>query len=308
MKVVKIKVIDNTRAPQDIKDLSTKKIGSVYTRTGDILRGLSLEEEKYYLPSVLGLASNDPAFGKATRLFWADMSIILDAEEGDLELSIGGQFINEKDTNGNEVQRFIPDNIMDWIRYRFVQKHPKVAYKREDIIGEDGSTTVNDKKYMYYLENKEDIQQKETELLGVKLDADKLFIQLFQKANGEYNKDKIEWIIDMYKSEVDDDNTDTKTFANKEAEDWINRVQLYLYAKKEKAPDRFLKILKDELLEEKAFLMRCISEGLLQKIGNTIVDDQLPIGESLKEAAIYIKNPKNSKFLLSLKERLKTFA
>lgn len=303
MKTVRIKVIDKTRAPEDIKNLSTKKIGSVYTKTGDVLRGLTLEEEVFYLPTVLGVAANDPAFGRATRMFWADISIVLDAEAGDYELNIDGEWKDFEDSNGNKIKRFVPENITDWLHYKFIQKHPRVAHKKEDIIGADGSVTVNDKKYMYYIENPEDIKKKDEEILDLNLKADKLFLQLFQEAKGEENKDKISWVVDMYKGEVDaDDPTDTRTLVDPKS------IQNFLYNKKRKNPTKFISIVSDELLEEKSFITRCISDGLLQRIGNTIVDDQQPIGESLKEAAIYLKNPKNSKIYLSLKERLKTFA
>ena len=58
-KQITIVAIDRTRTPDDIKALSTKKIGSIFTRNSDVLRGLSMEEEKYYMPEIVSLPVTD---------------------------------------------------------------------------------------------------------------------------------------------------------------------------------------------------------------------------------------------------------
>jgi hypothetical protein len=300
-KQITIVAIDRTRTPDDIKALSTKKIGSIFTRNGDVLRGLSMEEEKFYMPEIVSLPVTDMGFQKACKSFWTEMSMIPDAEEGTIVLEVGGETQTVKDHNGKEVEMFMPNNLFHWLQYRWIQKHPKVAFTKEELEAKDNT------KYTFFVKDQETIKKDNIVSLATKMKADKFFLTLFSKtADGKVNEDKINWIIDMYKG-LPDPNAKDDALTPYNLTD-ISDKELFLYEKKSNNPDQFVKVMSDELLEEKATVTRFVEVGVLQRIGNTYVNDQTPIGESLNEAAMFIKNPKNSKVVLTLTEQAKALA
>lgn len=296
MSTVKVIAIDRTRTPADIKSLSTKKIGSVNTQTGDVLRGLSMEEEKYYLPQVISVSASDINFARATKMFWADMSIVVDPEEGDLVLDISGTNHTIKNDDGTEVIRFVPNNIMDWLKYRFCQKHPRVAFSEKEVEQKENS------RYGFYIFNEETQKTKEVASLAEREKADMLYLKLFQPTkDGKVNTDKVDWVIDLYRTVKSSDPNEKPISSLKDIDD----KKLFLYNKKGSNPEQFVKMVSDELLEEKAFVTRCIDAGLLQRVGNSIVFDQDVLGESLKEACLSLKSESRTKMLLTLREQLK---
>jgi len=144
-KTVKLKVIDRTRTPDDVKRLSTKKIGSVWTKNGDIYRGLTLQEEEYYLPSLVGLSPTDPGFRAATRKFWTDFTVVIDADQlddkkfGGLDLEIGGSIGPDG--------KFQPINLMDWLKYKFITGgHPRVAATPQEVEEKERIIIKNDER------------------------------------------------------------------------------------------------------------------------------------------------------------------
>lgn len=290
-KTVKLKVIDRTRTPDDVKRLSTKKIGSVWAKNGDIYRGLTLKEEEFYLPSLLGVSPTDPGFRGATRKFWTDFTVVIDADQlddkkfGGIELEIGGSI----DANG----MFVPINLMDWLKYRFITGgHPRVAATPQELSERENT------KYGFYIEDKQTEFTKKVEDMNMKEDAERAFLKLFAGSDKpEFSSEIIDHVIDNYRILKDTNDIDVATT--------LDGKKFFLFERKNANPKRFLDIVKDNLLKEKALIANLIASGTLQRVGNTIADNEQAIGNSIEEAALYLANEKNSKHKFSLIERSK---
>ena len=104
---------NTTNLPDDVYVEAKRRIGSVYTKGGDILKGLTIAEQKRWLPEVLGIAPTDAGWSKAARTFFANLTIDVPAEGVTLNIST--------DEEGN------PINVMDYIKFRFASEHPHVS-------------------------------------------------------------------------------------------------------------------------------------------------------------------------------------
>ena len=73
-------------------------------------------------------------------------------------------------------------------------------------------------------------------------------------------------------------------------------------------PTQFLQYALDKNLEHQAFVNDCLTREVLRKVGNTILNGDVSLGDSMEEAILFIKDKKNSDVLTTLKARLKTFS
>ena len=104
---------NTTNLPDDVYVEAKRRIGSVYTKGGDILKGLTIAEQKKWLPEILGIAPTDAGWSKQARAFFANLTIDVPAEGVTLNIST--------DEEGN------PINVMDYIKFRFASAHPHVS-------------------------------------------------------------------------------------------------------------------------------------------------------------------------------------
>ena len=104
---------NTTNLPDDVYVEAKRRIGSVYTKGGDILKGLTIAEQKKWLPEILGIAPTDAGWSKQARAFFANLTIDVPAEGVTLNIST--------DEEGN------PINVMDYIKFRFASSHPHVS-------------------------------------------------------------------------------------------------------------------------------------------------------------------------------------
>lgn len=119
---------NTTNLPDDVYVDAKRRIGSVFDKQGNLLKGLSLDEQKNILPSVIGMSANDPNWSNAVRRFYAEMTI--DVPQAGVELNIS------MDENGE------PEAPLDFVKFRFAALHPHVA-EAED-------TNVHNTRYYFY--------------------------------------------------------------------------------------------------------------------------------------------------------------
>ena len=100
---------------------ATRKIGSIYDGMAP-LSGLTEEQERKYLPKVLGVSITSQDYEKTVKAFWADMTIKVPADG--IVLNIGLRPDKE------------PENILDWIKYQWILKHRFVVLGKEKMIGD----------------------------------------------------------------------------------------------------------------------------------------------------------------------------
>ena len=170
-RIITIKRRENTtNLPDHVYAESKRRIGSVFTKTGDIYTGLTFPEQKKFLPYILGVDPNDPAFGKEAKRYFRNMTIEVPLEGVQLEAGA--------DESGE------PLNVMDYVKYKFVIGHPHVA-------GDEGSLNTN-RSFKYYvfdeaLELEEDFNE-----LEYRKKAYKEFIKLTD------NEKKMDMVIRLH--------------------------------------------------------------------------------------------------------------
>jgi hypothetical protein len=129
-RIITIKRRENTtNLPDHVYAESKRRIGSVFTKTGDVYSGLTFPEQKKFLPYILGVDPNDPAFGKEAKRYFRNMTIEVPFEGVELEAGT--------DENGE------PLNVMDYVKYKFAYAHPHVA--------EDEQALTTNRTYKYYI-------------------------------------------------------------------------------------------------------------------------------------------------------------
>ena len=96
---------NTTNLPDDVYVDAKRRIGSVFDSTGSLLTGLSLDEQKRILPSVIGMSPTDMGWANKVRKFYAELTI--EVPQNGVELNI------TLDEDGNPVAP------MEYVKFRF---------------------------------------------------------------------------------------------------------------------------------------------------------------------------------------------
>ena len=248
--------------PKEIRAGARVTLGSMYVGRQP-LKGLDSEQAKKYLPEILGLPHSHPEFPAAEKTFWANMAVKVPFEGKELDIT------TEDDGT--------PVNILDWITYKWCQKHRHVADKKE--------TMDSHHRFYIYDPNKDLIDQNNK--IKVKKEADKEFIKI------SADIDKMRRILRVL------GNTNPDKLSEMEVEN-------SLYEAKDKTPDKFLKIVLDKNLDLRAEIEELIASGVIRKIGNQHIYGEETVGENITETIIYFKNKKNSGAVNAMRAQLKS--
>lgn len=255
-----------TNLPDDIYNDSKRKIGSVYTASGDIIRGLTFSDQKKYLPEIIGISAEDTQFSPAVRSFYLDMTLTIPG--GGMDLEIG------TDANGE------PLNILDFVRYKFAEAHPAVAADEDSITGS--------KRVKYYFVDSQKVLVDAKVGLEKRKKSYKEFIKLTD------TEARMDMVLRVYGYAPD-----KLTVAEKE---------LTLEELQEDNPEMFIEVVTDKHLESTALIEHLLTAEALRKVGNSILDGDVVLGDSMEEAVLYLKDKKNSQILTALKAKLRAFA
>lgn len=278
-KTVKIIRRNTTRMPSEVYKDSITKIGSEWKEnTRSMIRGLSPDEEKAYLPKILQVQPESPNWDRAVEQYWAEFSLRVPSEGLELEIFT--------DKNGNPSE----SNLKDYISFRFAQVSSRVATTPEEV--------ENKAMFPYYLEDKKAQSMSAYDKLQVAKRASLNFMKLVKTDdnNAFVDPEKVDWVLELYRR------TDPSLpMSGMDAPD----KEVYLSNKSQEDPETFNTIVEDPQLKTKSFVVKCISLGILQRIGNAILNGQEKIGDSLEEAVYYLEDAKNSKVDITLKQRAK---
>lgn len=120
MKQIQIRRKETTHShlPNRVIADARKKLGSIFVSRSP-LRGLTQEEERKYLPEVLGIGADHQDFQATVRRYWADFSIDVPHDGVVLDITTT--------ESGN------PLHIDDWIKYQWAKKHRFVADSAEEM-------------------------------------------------------------------------------------------------------------------------------------------------------------------------------
>ena len=257
---------NTTNLPTEVYNESKRKLGSVFTAGGDIIRGLTFAEQKQYLPEILGVSPADPEFSRKCREYYLNLTV--DVPMGGLDLEIG------LDEDGH------PLNVLDYIKYKFACAHPFVVQDESEITGS--------KRVQYYISDTRKELAEASANLVIRKDAYKEFIKISD------NENRMNMVLHVY-------GANPKTMTKDEKELTLEELQ-------EDNPIYFLDICKDKNLELTALINEALSAEALRRVGNSILDGDITLGNSMEEAVLFLKDKANSNVLTAVKAKLKAFA
>jgi len=170
--------------------------------------------------------------------------------------------------------------VTDYIKYKFAMVHPWVADKEENIMGQNHK--------QFYIHNPEKELVIKAEKLNSRKNAYKEFIKL------SADKEKMLMVANLL-------GVNPLILEPEE-------VEFMLEETAQTKPDKFMAVVKDKNLETKAFITQCISAEVLTKSGNSILEGDQVLGNSMEDVIGYLNDKANSDTLARLRARLQQFS
>ena len=167
-----------------------------------------------------------------------------------------------------------PLKVEEYVYYCFAKNHIQVADTEEEML--------RDIRKKFYIQDPVKDSKKKNNKVQVGKLADREFI----KASD--NPKRMKNLLTIL-SKVKTAGMDPDTIEN------------LLYDIKDTKPAEFLKIAQDKDLDMRAEISEFIQHGVLQKLGNTILNMDETMAQDMREAIIHLKNPKNSGLLNTLR-------
>jgi len=267
-KVVYIKRKRTTDMLPGTKDQdSIMKIGSSLKGQSP-LSGLSFDDERKYLPSILGIDPKSEQWNKVVKDYWSNISAVVPKGDVGLKLEIG------LDDNKE------PINVHDWILYQYCLVYGRVANSIKDV-------NISPKIRFYIYSQDEEVDTK-YELLKIRKKAFKEYLKLLESEN------KMDMVLRLF-------NIDADKLKLKQKE-----IALSKYSTEEESIYKFVSITTDKSLEMKGFIEDCIFKQKLKRIPNTqtIMFEDEVIGNTMQEAVGYFNSRKNTGLLNQLRASL----
>lgn len=262
-KTIKIqrKEIRRFGVDKSITQERTATIGGYLLKSGAVGTGITFDESKKWMPGILGMESSDPKFRSEVNKYFNAIIIPVPYEGKELNITL--------DENGE------PENLEDYLKYRFCMLHPKVA--------ENKITSDADSYKEYYIEDQEVETAKKTTKLRSKTNATIKFAELIQ------DDVKLDWVGRELTTKYPKEIGSVTKFTSLPKEEKELRVSEVF----EKDSEFFMSVVSDKDLEFKAQIVSLVESQVIQKVGNEYVYGSEPLG-NLDATIAYMKNPNNS--------------
>lgn len=299
-----IRRVDQPGLPGDDTSLYNLKIGSALKGQSP-LRGLDFEEERKYLPEIIGIDPKDVEWRKKTNNYWSNISAVVPAD-GTTTLKLQGRPLSFTlmFTNKNDKESFentldlekkaeyaqkgtVVDGIGDYILFRYCLVYGRVANSRDDIF--------KSPKIRFYLFSKETEVKNNHAALKLRQQANKLFGTILDDAQ----ESKVNAILLMFKE-------------NLGLYDTLADKHIHLESLASTRPKEFIKFMQDNNLSVKAFIKKAVTHGIIRQPVNTDSyyygdNDAVCLGTNLVDAVLYCKSPDetNKQIVAAIKAQLK---
>jgi len=271
LKIVTIKVKPNPRIPAEVWVDTKAYLGSGYdSETNDVLRGLTLDEEKVLLPNLVGCTADSPDFNDKTRHFWNNIDMEVDATLGrklnvttelkDVEFLRNGVKVKEK--------MEIPRNPIDYINYRLALKHSEVAGSLAECKAR--------KQFQFYIEDLHAETKSKAEALVIRNKARAKYLEI---AGGEVKDDAVLRAIAVAMKDVH----------NMTIPSSKDGLLIFIEEISEKYPEAFTSTASDPHLKDRAFVMELLNYNIITSVANSIFDEALGIEAVAENLDAYIK-------------------
>lgn len=295
----------NSGLPGDDAVLQNPKIGSSF-RGKAPLSGLTIDEEKKYLPEIIGISPIDVNWRKEVRDYWNNISerVAHDKEGTNSRLpgrviSFTVRFKKLKDkemfdgfSKFEDKARFaergeIVEGVADYVLFKYCLVYSAVANSKEDVN--------KSAKILFYLYSQENQAKKDYTAFERRERARSLFSTI------RADEDKVDSLLRVFK----EDPTDAFIFSN------IQDKHLRLDTLISKNPGRFINFVNDKSLEQKALISEAVVSGIIHNPANTESyfygdDKQVVLGNTLEDAVLFLrsKQERNIQILESIKAQL----
>lgn len=260
--------------------LATTKqsIGSYFEGGGSkrIASGLTGSEEKLLLPSLLEVDKDHPEFIKKRGEFYMDIDTQVDYTHGRV-LEIGLENSNTDAVGPTN----LPINLMDFLRYRQIIGHPRVAKTKEESNGNQQKT--------FYIFDKTSVQKKIEEKSAIEDAAMRAYLQI------ENNPEKVTQALTLL----------GVTIYTKTGEMAPGIQKQELKGKALKDPNKFLEICETTQFETNYWIKALVNAKVLKTIGVKYFDVETEelLANGLEEMIMFFQDDVNSDRVTSLKAR-----
>lgn len=272
------------------------------------LSGLSLEEEKRYLPEIIGVSPDDVNWRKEVKEYWNNISERVPHDDESSPRDLPGKVIEFNITFDNEKDKKAFDNAEDFDKKAEVSKRgeidianvPDYVLFRYCIVYGRVANNFKDRyksnKILFYLYSKEKSVKQEHNSFMIRNQARTLFMNILEDIK------RIDAIIVLYGNNPHDE------FKFEGVED----KHLFLEEKINKKPKVFLQYAKDKNLLSKSMIAQAVEKGIIYRVSNTEKhyfgeDKEILLGKNLEETVLYLKSndTKNKQIRETIEAQLK---
>lgn len=285
-RIVTLRRKTNTRLPAIIVDETFAHLGGGFdSTTNDTLRGVSYDEEKAYLPNLVGCSPDSFDWSAKTRAFW---------EKFDVTVPTHGKILNitcEKAKfvvpgTGKEITIDRPEVVLDYLIWRFAQKHSEVASNLAECLAL--------KEKQFYIEDQDAEIKAKTTTLEIKNKARQKYLEI---AGGESKDETLLRAIAVNTRALHGSVIPTK----------LADLLIFLNDISEKFPVAFADAASDPEIKDRAFVSQLLDYQILTSAGNQLYDETQginAIAESIEEFIKLINQPGKSAYKAQLKVKL----
>jgi len=272
-KFVTLRVKPNGRIPAEIHSDTKYYLGSGFdSETNDVLRGLTLDEERVLLPTMkgIGCTADSPEFYDKVRTFWNNIDIEIDpvlgkklnvtTTEAEVKFVRDGKQITEK--------MQMPVNKVDYIHYRLALKHSEVAPNLAECRSR--------KQFMCYIEDLGAETKSKTEALAIRNKARTKYLEI---AGGEVKDESVLRSIAVAMKDIH----------NMTIPSTKEGLLIFIEEVSEKYPEAFTATASDPNLKDRAFVMELLNYNIITSVANSIFDEALGIDAVADSLDAYIK-------------------
>jgi hypothetical protein len=262
-----------------------QSIGSYWEGGGSqrIASGLSFEEIRILLPFVTEVDSTHPEFMKKVNEFYRDISTNVPYNTG-VTLETGLCVANNKEVSidrDNPEKSNLPINLSDYLKFRQLKGHPRVAKNKEEA---DGNATME-----FYIFDKYELQSKNTKKMEEKDAAMRIYLEI------KDDEIKPKMLLTLM-------GVDPRKFTGPNEKTLITEELRKL---SESKPTYFVEVFNNSHLDTDYWLQSLVNAGVLKKIGDKYIDaenDKI-VGNSQEETRYYFEDEVNSDLVTTWKAR-----
>lgn len=244
-----------------------------------VATGITFKEQDLLMPYLINMESDERGFRLAVEQFFHDIDTKVPSDTG-TKLQIGLEEDNDKPVS----KANLPISISDFIKWRHMLNHPKVAMNKEESEGNSLKE--------FYIHDPESVQKKK---LNKSKEEDSA-IQKYLAIKAEPLK------VDMLLLLL---GTDPRTL-EKDAGVHSDRLKEYAV----KTPEQFITMAGQDNFETRYLIEFLVKTEVLRKLGAKYQDAETKVivGHDLEEAISFFTDPNNDQEVISYKARLQEAA